>query len=779
MSSIAGRFILSESWQRKIAQNTGHYGCCTTLTYDVGHAPSPSTRQNFTLLYGKHSNYAILSNPQCQQLDFLLHQIQPRHLHTTTRTNQDLHGPTTKRIVKHILPDAIIIRDSNPMPFNSIPFQPRTNSQPTTRSHDAYSAVRLGPTLRRIARQQPTLPEDHVFSPDATATSHDGTTWESSTASPGMESKDVKPPIASEDCTAAPYVATRLIPHSAAAPSEFTPIITPFKADEWEAAISHLSTDLQLRFQDIPNSIRHGFDMGVGPAIYSTFTPANHQSAIQHPLAVNSHIQKERSLRRYTGPFSRSRLEALIGPFRSSPLGVVEKSGSIDEYRIIQDFSYPRNDPNQPSVNDGIDIDQFHCDWGSFHEIVELVLQANPGTEAATLDVDSAFRCCPIRPSQQPLFVVGWEGFYYLDHNAPFGARSSGGVFGHTADAMVAILASRGIFPTKKWVDNFVFFRSPTTTNGVTKFNFSLNDIYDIASGLGWPWKHSKTRPFATTFKFLGFIWNLDRKTVEIPDDKRVKYISKLEKWTASSRHTRKEAEALHGTLVHCSLAIPDSRSRLPALSRFASKFPIDRPNSAFLTRTPNSSVLSDISWWMDTLASPSFCGSNLTRPPQASDIEIWVDASTSWGVGVVFDGEWETWKFKDGWKKNGRDIGWAEFIAVELGLLTAVARRLSDIHLVMKSDNQGVIAALAGGKSRNPEQNRVLQRTVAIMQEHAIWLSSKYVESKINLADRPSRGYALKGSPRFEKPIRLPNYLTPYIINSRIPTLTENTPLD
>jgi hypothetical protein len=196
------------------------------------------------------------------------------------------------------------------------------------------------------------------------------------------------------------------------------------------------------------------------------------------------------------------------------------------------------------------------------------------GAEAATLDVDSAFRCCPIRPSQQQNFVVQWNDSYYIDHNAPFGATSAGGVFGRVADAKSAILASKGLGPSKNWVDDFAFFRFPISSDsGLFLFSYSLSDIYALADLLGWPWKHSKTRPFDTIFKYLGFIWDLSKKTVQIPDPKKQRYLAKLEPWTAGKKFSRKDAESILGTLVHCSLAVPDGRSRLPALSRFTASF--------------------------------------------------------------------------------------------------------------------------------------------------------------------------------------------------------------
>ena len=63
-----------------------------------------------------------------------------------------------------------------------------------------------------------------------------------------------------------------------------------------------------------------GFDMGVNTVPAYTYTPLNHNSALSYPNHVLSHIHNELSLHRYSGPFSLSRLQSLIGNFRTSPL---------------------------------------------------------------------------------------------------------------------------------------------------------------------------------------------------------------------------------------------------------------------------------------------------------------------------------------------------------------------------------------------------------------------------------------------------------------------------
>ena len=284
------------------------------------------------------------------------------------------------------------------------------------------------------------------------------------------------------------------------------------------------------------------------------------------------------------------------------------------------------------------------------------MIDAPVGTEAATLDVDSTFRCCPILPSQKSSFIIHWNDLFYIDHNAPFSATSSGGVFSKVADAKSAILASKDIGPAKNWVDDFVFFRFPITPNSTPLlFSYSLSDIYELATRLGWPWKESKTRPFAHEFKYLGFIWDLSAKTVQIPSSKKTRYLAELESWSKGQKFSKKEVESVLGTLVHCSLAVPDGRSHLPSFSRLAASFKFF--SSPFTRRPLTSGVLTDITWWRSHL-SADFCGSVLSRPPPTSPVDFWVDASSSWGIGIVFDHKWDSWKFLPGWNRSQHRLG-------------------------------------------------------------------------------------------------------------------------
>jgi len=330
---------------------------------------------------------------------------------------------------------------------------------------------------------------------------------------------------------------------------------------------------------------------------------------------------------------------------------------------------------------------------------------------------------------------------------------------------MMAIMRAHNIGPAKNWVDDFVFFRSPSTpgTSPHTPhtYPYDLTTIESITRPLGWPWKHSKTKPFDSTFTYLGFVWDLTTKRVQIPDKKKAKYLDRLTPWIEGNKFTRKEAETILGTLVHCALAIPDGRSCLPSLSCFAASFNGARSN--FTRKSPPDAALEDVAWWRLYLAK-DFCGSTLSHPPPPSPIGFWVDASTDWGIGIVFDGRWEAIKFREGWKSGGRNIGWAEFVAIELGLLRAIAQGHNNVHFTVHSDNQGVIQAIRGGKSRSPEQNLVLQCILHLLTTHSIHISPSYIPSSSNLADEPSRGLPVLNLPPFHTPLLIPPPLAPFL---------------
>jgi hypothetical protein len=181
-----------------------------------------------------------------------------------------------------------------------------------------------------------------------------------------------------------PYVAQYPTMHKLTMLSSNLLIVnTPFIASEWQSML--MDTPLFAKFANIPISICFSFNMGINTAPTHMYTPPNHNSALTYPQHVISHINNELASCQYSGPFSISRLEALIGPFCTSQLCTVPKSPtSPDDCQIVQDLSFPRNNLSCHFVNNFINVKDFRCDWGTFNDIKSIVMNAPDSTQAAT-----------------------------------------------------------------------------------------------------------------------------------------------------------------------------------------------------------------------------------------------------------------------------------------------------------------------------------------------------------------------------------------------------------
>ena len=235
--------------------------------------------------------------------------------------------------------------------------------------------------------------------------------------------------------------------------------LTPYRVDAWHYFLHHCN--LHVKYPNLVDSLRNGFNAGI-PPILSTYTPPNGSTLHQHPEEYQDLVSNEFRKGRYIGPCSRQEVEALIGPFQSSPLSLVPKPGKPGKFRAVHNFSFPHTPtPGASSINSSIDADAFPCTWGTFATICFTIFNLPPGSQAAIRDVAEAYRTIPILPEQWPGLVVKLreEDKYAINICNNFGLTSAGGLYGEVGDATLDIFRVQGIGPSSKWVDDHIFFR--------------------------------------------------------------------------------------------------------------------------------------------------------------------------------------------------------------------------------------------------------------------------------------------------------------------------------
>jgi hypothetical protein len=72
----------------------------------------------------------------------------------------------------------------------------------------------------------------------------------------------------------------------------------------------------------------------------------------------------------------------------------------------------------------------------------------------------------------------------------------------------------------------------------------------------------------------------------------------------------------------------------------------------------------------------------------------FWMDASSNWGIGLMCKGRWAAWKWLEGWKSECQEIGWAEGVAVKVAVRLLDTWDISNAHVLIHTDNQGVMGA-------------------------------------------------------------------------------------
>ncbi len=297
--------------------------------------------------------------------------------------------------------------------------------------------------------------------------------------------------------------------------------------------------------------------------------------------------------------------------------------------------SIPLN-PSATSINAVIDSKKFQCAWGSFSECYILVAEAPEGTQVAVFNVESAFHNVPIHPSARPFTAVWLGDKVHLDPCLNFRASLAPGIWGRIADAMVKILLHQGVEALLKWVDDFIFFRYPKrlAENKEYEYGYAEDIIWNTAEKLGWPWAPSKFLPFAFTFIYIGFLWDLSTREVSLPEAKKEKYTQKLERWTKGAKISLKDTESIIGTLNHVCIVVPQGRSRMPALYQFRGSF---KAKESYTKHTISQTLHEDMEWWRETL-SKSFIGIKIIKLMEPLNFNLMVDTLTSWGIGLTLD---------------------------------------------------------------------------------------------------------------------------------------------
>jgi len=307
------------------------------------------------------------------------------------------------------------------------------------------------------------------------------------------------------------------------------------------------------------------------------------------------------------------------------------------------------------------------------------------------------------------------------------------------ANTVVDIWHVEGVSPVPKYEDDLKVFHIPSPTGTFRDGDFFYD--YDHAKmlcriqPLGVPWQEEKGDDhFLFIMTFIGLCWDIPAKLVSLPEEKHLKFHEHVHRFLDDFRcrpcHLL-DVEKIHGSLCHVAFIYMGGRSCLPSLSNFVSSF----HNNKVISRHPPHSTMTDLTWWFQKLNITGISCALRPRGP-LQDLGLYVDASTSWGIGIVIGSNWASFQLSSTWKVPGRDICWLKTLAIELLTYFLEGMGLHHCRLLIHSDNQGTIGVLEKGHSPNSHINLLVHCTYLVLSNLSISPEIIYIESIANPAD-------------------------------------------
>lgn len=470
----------------------------------------------------------------------------------------------------------------------------------------------------------------------------------------------------------------------------------------------------------------HAIDHGVAIGYDGPRRPRetrNLASAAAHPEAIDKELHKELAAARVLGPYAEPPLPRL----QCSGLGVVPKKSG--KWRVIMHLSAPAG----ASVNDYIPRDQFSLQYASVDDAIQLVLRHGPGALMAKVDLQSAFRMVPVRRQDWELLGFKWQGAYYVDTCLPFGLRSAPFLFNQFALALHWILKHNYGIDTIQYLDDYFLSGPPSSPLCM----HAVHTMLALCKRLGIPVAFDKLDGPSTIITFLGIELDSEQQVVRLPAAKLEELRSELDTWLrdhTSRSVSKRDLLSIIGKLAFAARVVPAGRLFLRRL--------IDLSTTARHLHHHirlNKASRADLQWWADYL--PKWNGTTQFLEPTwtpAHDLELFTDASGSWGLGACFGNAWLAFPWTP--SQQRRPIHWKELFAI-LVAATTWAPALSRRRVRFQCDNMAVVNAWQNKSAKDPTLLALLHKLFWVAARHNFTLSLTHIPGKLNdRADALSR---------------------------------------
>ena len=377
--------------------------------------------------------------------------------------------------------------------------------------------------------------------------------------------------------------------------------------------------------------------------------------------------------------------------------------------------------PEQYSINDGINVEDFPLKYVTVYDAIDLVMILGKGSLMAKLDVKSAFRLCPVRPHDQHLLGMHWNGKFYFDRVLPFGLRSAPYIFNCLAEILEWIARQRGVTAILHYLDDFFIAGPPTSTT----CQHHLDILLALCEELQVPISPEKLEGPSTTITFLGILLDTNRQEARLPPTKLQELQVKLNEWSSRSYCTKQQLQSLIGSLSFAAKVVRPGHTflrRMIVLSKTV------RSLNHHIHLTPEFRL--DLDWWRRFAA--DWNGTTFFLHPHwtpAPDLELYTDSAGAIGFGAYYQGRW----FQGRWTtaQLPLSITYKELFPIAMAC-HVWGSEWQGKKIMFHCDNTGVVHCIQTGTSHCPTSRHSSDPSYSLQlrQTSWSWLSTFQVHS-------------------------------------------------
>lgn len=491
---------------------------------------------------------------------------------------------------------------------------------------------------------------------------------------------------------------------------------TPVKADKLEKWLE--GYDPQKK-RALIQGFREGFRVGFTGAPNSV-VQKNLKSAEEMPEVVEAHIKREIEEGRLVGPFR----HIPFTQFQCSPIGLVEKK-TKGKYRMIHHLSHPKG----ASINDFIEEDMATVSYANVQDAVQLVQTVGNTAFMAKTDVEKAFRLLPIHPSDQNLFVLSWQGSFYVDLSLQMGCSSSCHLFEELGTALEWIAVQKLGIPLVHYLDDF-FFAAVSKQLGKEY----LDKFLGLCEEIGVPMAPDKTEGPETRLTFLGIEIDTIEREIRLPVEKLTKCAKEIQNLLQKKKATGKEIQSVIGLLNFACQAVVPGRAFLRRLIDLIRGI----RSQLFFVRL-NQGVKEDLKTWLTFLQSfNGKCFFLMNKEVSSEELDLVTDASGAVGYGALFGRQWFQGRWSDWWRLQ--NITLLELYPIVLALETW-AMAFQNKYLVIHTDNLDLVSVITKQTSKEPLVMILVRQLVLCCLRNNIVVRAQHIAGVDNAsADALSR---------------------------------------